>query len=210
MNGGIGSYPGQLIYEGGFIVAPDPSPTHETKSFVGWSLEKDSDVKYSFETPVTNDMTLYAIWIESVPVVEKTVTYIFTSNTWSANKTLDGTTTTENWINGKSGLAFLNGGIQVNTGASGANATSSISFSNVKSIEIIYFTNASKGVGTIETKVGDEVVQLFNVTKPSSGGGTPRSAGIVTVDNLSGQVKITVTCTTNSVFIQSINITYLS
>ena len=97
-------------------------------------------------------------------------------------------------------------GIQIPTGASGANGTTKITFYNVKSIEITYSTNASSGAGTIVTKVGNETVQTFTVS--TSGGTTNRSAGVINVDSLDGAITITINCTTNSIYLYGIKIVH--
>lgn len=138
-----------------------------------------------------------------------TTTYTFTSKSWAANPA--------SWTSGKDGLAFLNEAIQVSTGATGAYGTSPVSFSNVVQVDVNYFTNASNGVGTISVfsvgststafNGGSQIGSTFNVTKPASGGGTLKTATFNASSSVSGHVRIQVTCTTNSVFIQSVTIT---
>ena len=82
-------------------------------------------------------------------------TYTFTSKAWAA--TLG--ESAANWTSGKDGNQFQNGrGVQVTTGATGANATSPVSFDNVTKIEVTYSTNASSGAGTIKVQVGSNSV----------------------------------------------------
>ena len=140
--------------------------------------------------------------------VQKEITYKFISKSWGATSSIDGgDETAENWTSVKDGLGFATDqGIQVTTGVSGAKGTSK-SIDNIVSIEVIYATNASKGKGTIEVSIGSSIVQTYTVT--TVGGVTPRSAGIVPIDSLSGAVSIEVTTTTNSIYIHSIIITYL-
>ncbi|CCV66512.1 putative extracellular nuclease, surface-anchored [Paracholeplasma brassicae] len=139
--------------------------------------------------------------------VQKEITYKFKSKSWEATSSIDGgDETAENWTLVKAGNGFATQGIQVSTGASGAKGTSK-SIDNIVAIEVIYATNASKGKGTIEVSIGSSIVQTYMVT--TVGGVTPRSAGIVSIDNLSGAVSIEVTTTTNSIYINSIIITYL-
>ena len=111
------------------------------------------------------------------------------------------------WTSGKDGNQYTSGrGVQVTTAASGANATSPISFNNISRIDVIYSTNASKGKGTISLQVGSNTSKSFTVT--SSGGITDRTASFEYSPNESGSVKITVTCSENSIYIKSVTITY--
>lgn len=122
-------------------------------------------------------------------------TYTFNSKTWGATPT--------NWTSGMDGYAYDNG-IQVTTGASGANGTSPISFEAVQEVVVEYRTNASKGEGSIDVQVGStSLTTTDEVTK--TGGTTPRNL-TYTANNLSGKVKITITCTTNSLYVLSCTI----
>ena len=98
----------------------------------------------------------------SVMAVE-TVTYVFTSKSWAATLNDE----PANWISGQDGAGFLNQGVQVTTSASGANATSPVSFENVKKIIVTYNTNKSAGAGTLGIKIGsnDEVVKPWQRTE---------------------------------------------
>lgn len=196
------------VNEGDVVIKPaDPTKTGYT--FKNWYTDTNYDVLFNFATLITADASVYADWTENTtePVINELV-FTFNSKSWGATSSLNGATPIANdWTSGKDGLAVLAQGLQVNTGTSGANGTSTV-INNIISIEVIYATNASNGVGTIVTSIGGTQVQSFNVLKPSSGGTTPRSAGQINVSNLSGAVTITVTCTTNSVFINSIIIRY--
>jgi len=134
--------------------------------------------------------------------------YIFNSKSWG--------TTTIDWTSGKDGNQFQSGrGIQVTTGASGAYGNSP-SFSNVSKVEVIYSTNESAGVGTIrvnsvassaaEANSGTQIGSTFNVTKPSSGGTTEKTAIFNASTPLSGNIQVVVTCSTNSIYIKSVTI----
>ena len=122
---------------------------------------------------------------------DTTTTYTFSSGSWEA--------TPANWNAGKNG-GFTNGqGVQVTTGYSGANATSPKSFTNVNKIVVTYCTNSKNGVGTIKVQVGSGTEKSFSVTKPSSGGTTLKTTEFTFSPNETGNVKITVDCTTNSI-----------
>ena len=133
------------------------------------------------------------------------VTYTFTSKSWAA--TSGGVAA--NWTSGKDGDQLTSGrGIQITTGASGANATSPISFSNVSSVVVTYSTNASKGAGSISVKVGTNTAHSQNVTK--TGGTTDRTLTYDINPAETGNITLTVTCTTNSIYVKSVAITYSS
>lgn len=136
-------------------------------------------------------------------------TYVFTSKSWGSTESVStGTAPGITWKPGQDGGQLTSGqGIQVTTTYSGANATSSASFTNVSKIVVTYCTNATKGAGAIKVKVGSGTEQSFSVTKPSSGGTTLKTTEFTFNPNESGAVKITAECTTNSVYIYSIAIT---
>lgn len=136
----------------------------------------------------------------SAEVWGATTTYTFTSKSWAD--------TSNGWTSGKDGNALTsNQGVQVTTGVTGANATTKNSFTNISRIDVQYCTNASKGAGSIKIQVGSNTEKTFSVTKPSSGGTTLKTATFTFNPNETGKVKITVECTTNSVYIYSVTIT---
>ena len=129
-----------------------------------------------------------------------TTTYTFTSKAWADSS--------NGWTSGKDGNALTsNQGVQVTTGVTGANATTKNSFTNISSVAVQYCTNASKGAGSIKIQVGSNTQKSFSVTKPSSSGTTLKTATFTFDPNETGKVKITVDCTTNSVYIYSVTIT---
>lgn len=131
------------------------------------------------------------------------VTYEFTSNSWGAKIG----STTANWTSGKDGNQLnATQGVQVTSKKTGANATSPISFSNISKIVVVYSTNASSGAGTINIKVGSNTEKSFTVS--TTGGTTGRDAEFNFSPNETGSVKLTVNCTTNSIYIKSVTITY--
>ena len=129
---------------------------------------------------------------------EQTVTYQFTSKSWAA--------TPSNWTSGKDGNGFSNSGVQVTSGYSGANGTSPVSYAAVQSVVVTYCTNASKGAGNIIVYVGSTQIASKPVT--TSGGTTGRDMAFDSDGSLSGNIKIEVTCTTNSIYIIACAITY--
>lgn len=128
---------------------------------------------------------------------EETTTYNFTSKSWAA--------TPANWTSGKDGGGYLNSGVQVTSTYSGANGTSPESFDAVQSVVVTYCTNASKGAGNIIVYVGGTQISSQAVT--TSGGTTGREMTFASDGSLSGNVKIEVTCTTNSIYIIACTIT---
>ena len=127
-----------------------------------------------------------------------TYTYTFTSKAWAD--------ATSSWTSGKDGGQMQSGrGVQVSSTYSGANATCKTSMNNIQKVVFVYSTNASAGAGSIKVSIGNQEKTL-NVTK--TGGTTDRNLEFDFSDSpLSGQLKFTVTCTTNSIYIKSVSIT---
>ncbi len=150
-------------------------------------------------------LTLLLCAVASVGWASET-TYYFTSGKWAA--VLGDHSTPSNWTSGKDGGFTSNQGVQVTTNNTGANATSPISFENVSKVTVEYCTNTSKGKGTILIQVGEGEAKSFSVSAPSSGGTTLKSTDFSFNPAESGNVKITVNCTTNSIYIHAITITY--
>ena len=128
-----------------------------------------------------------------------TTTYTFTTKAWGDS--------TNGWERGKDGNQFTSGrGVQVTKGVTGANATSITSFTNVSKVVVTYSTNASDGAGSIAIQVGSNTAHSQNVTK--TGGTTDRTLTYTISPNETGEVKLTVTCTTNSIYVKSVAITH--
>lgn len=127
-----------------------------------------------------------------------TYTYTFTSKAWAD--------ATSSWTSGKDGGQMQSGrGVQVSSTYSGANATCKTSMNNVQKVVFVYSTNASSGAGSIKVSIGNQEKTL-DVTK--TGGTADRNLEFDFSDSpLSGQLKFTVTCTTNSIYIKSVSIT---
>ena len=129
------------------------------------------------------------------------ITYTFNSKSWGASPA--------NWTSGKDGGQLTSGqGIQVSKTYSGANGSSPVSFTNISKIEVQYCTNNKSGVGTIKVQVGSGTEQSFSVSAPSSGGTTLKTTTFTYSTKETGSVKVTGTCTTNSVYIYSVTIYY--
>ena len=137
--------------------------------------------------------------MSGLQAAEQTITYTFNSKSWGADPA--------NWTSIKDGNQMQGGrGVQITTGASGASATSPESISNVTNVEVVYSTNASKGKGNITISVGETEIASQAVT--TTGGTTDRSMNFTPESPLTGNVTIAVTCTTNSIYVKSVTITY--
>lgn len=149
-------------------------------------------------------LVLLATTTQSAWGAEATETATFNSKSWGI---VDGSNFS--WTSGKDGNGFTNNqGVQITTDVSGANATTSKSFTNISKIEVTYCTNSSKGKGTITLQVGTGTAQSFSVSAPSSGGTTRKTTTFNYATPESGAVKLTVACTTNSIYIYSVTVTY--
>ena len=136
---------------------------------------------------------------------ETTTTYVFNSRDWAAK--VDGVEA--NWTSNKRASGFTEGqGIQITTSATGANATSPQSFNSISKIVVTYCTNNKSGKGDIKVKIGSGSTKSFSVTAPSSGGTTLKTTEFNYNPTETGKVTLTVDCSTNSVYIYSIAITY--
>ena len=148
-------------------------------------------------------LLLFALITGSSSAWADEITYTFNTKSWGATVGDD----EANWTSGKDGGQMQNGrGIQVTTSASGANATSPTSINNISKIVVTYSTNASKGAGSIAFQVGEGEEKSQDVTK--TGGTDDRTLTYNFSPAETGKVKITVTCTTNSIYVKSVTITY--
>lgn len=135
-------------------------------------------------------------YIESTTEYEtKTQTTSFSSDIWEDPELL--------WYCGKRGYAFV-GGVQVTSKYSGAYCVSKNTYNMVKKVTITYFTNASTGSGSITVAVGKRYITQ-EVTKV--GGKTPRTLSF-DFTNASGAIQLLVECSTNSIYIKDIEVTY--
>ena len=109
------SIPSQIIESGQTALAPS-NPTLEGYVFDCWSTSPSTRIPYDFNTPVTQDMTLYAVWVETLvftttPTSQGTVSAVpnmagtilcdaagsrdYTSLLWDLG---DGTLSTDNYV----------------------------------------------------------------------------------------------------------------
>lgn len=131
------------------------------------------------------------------------VTYTFTSKTWEA--TCDGVAA--NWTSKKDGAGFSNG-VQATDASKtdGIVAISPKSFEKVTKVTVAYHTNKKDGAGNINVKIGDNAEISKSVT--NKGGTTSRSLEYTPAENQTGNVVLTVNCTKNSIYVESVSITY--
>lgn len=141
--------------------------------------------------------------ISNLYAAEKTVTYTFTSKTWEA--TCDGVAA--NWTSKKEGAGFSNG-VQATDAFKTEDivAISPKSFEKVTKVTVAYHTNSKKGAGTISVKIGDNTGISKSVT--NTGGTKSRSLEYTLAENQTGNVALAVKCTTNSIYVESVSITY--
>ena len=136
-----------------------------------------------------------------ITAAEKTITYTFTTKDWNAT---DQEGNAANWTLGASASKDLEtDGIPVYKAETGANATSPISFNNIKKVVLIWGTSGS-GAGNIVLTVGgtDQTAKRVSSDKKNQ-------SYAVTFDTpVNGKVKFTVNCTKSTIFIKSVAVTY--
>lgn len=186
--------------------ADDEADPCDGWEFKGWiksntSFAEGQTSAPSFTTSVTSATTLYAVYGKTETTgggSSTSATYTFKSKSWTA--------TEGNWTSGKDGAGYSNSGVQVTAGASGANATCPNSYNTITGITVSYCTNSSSGAGSITMGVGStELTQT--VTK--TGGTTARNLDFdFSSTKPSGTPKITVSCSTNSIYVCGVTITY--
>lgn len=131
-------------------------------------------------------------------------TYTFTSAQWASKiGTTPCDTATDGWRSIRDAIDFSTSyqlGAKVTAAASGAGAESIQSFSNVRRVTFNFATTTS-GRGTIHLEVGpwqkDTAVHIAT---------TNEDLVIVLPTEISGQIRFTVNCTRNSIWINSISI----
>lgn len=105
-------------------------------------------------------------------------------------------------------------GAQLTGGNSGAITFTGFSPSvTITKVEVSYCTNSSKGAGTLTATYGTKQLGTFSVTKPSSNGTTLKTATLYnnstgTTCNATDNFVLSASATANSVYINSVTITY--
>ena len=194
-------------FSGQIPTMPDqPDACDATRIFIGWTAQtnvtdRPADLFKDAAPALTADKTFFAVFADEDKHLDTKghQGYKFSSNKWAASPA--------NWVSGRNGTAYTNGrGIQVSLATSGAYATAPDTYTNVDTIKVNYCTNASSGAGKITIYVGEEAITK-SVDK--TGGATLREVvfDFATI-RPSGEVVISVECTTNSIYIDSITISY--
>ena len=85
----------QLVADGGVAFKPE-EPMRERYTFGGWYIDAALTKPFSFSTPITSDITLYAKWIKGSPEVEATYAVVgLGSMTWTEGSDEDFAVTIE-------------------------------------------------------------------------------------------------------------------
>lgn len=190
----------------GKVVLPDDEPEAcaDGKVFVGWCKTADYSSATTAPTFVkagdaaAEGDIFYAVFAtkDGEGGAPQTTTYTFTSKAWAD--------ATGAWTSTKDGNQLTSGqGVQVTSAASGAGAETKQALDNVSKVVVNYCTNASKGAGSITVSIGS-TKQSEDVTK---NGGTTLRALEYTFSNASGKAAFEVTCSTNSIYVNSVSIT---
>ena len=123
--------------------------------------------------------------------------YTFTSNAWAD--------ATSSWTSIANGYQKKDQGIWVTVAKTGAGASTKSSMTNVSKVIVTYCTNASSGAGSIQVSVNNDNTQTLNVT--TDGGSSHRTLEFdYSQSKPTGVVSFKVNCTTNSIYIKSIEI----
>lgn len=187
----------------GSVVLPENEPEGcDGKVFVGWT--KTANYESASVAPAfvqtgdaASQTTFYAVFATQGEGGGSEVnTYTFTSKSWAES--------TGTWTGTKDGNQYTaNQGVQVTTGATGAGASTSKSFSGVTKAVVNYCTNSKNGEGSIDVTIGSTKVS-HDVTKT---GGTSLRDLEFEFEGVTGSASIVVNCTTNSIYVNSISIT---
>ncbi len=132
-------------------------------------------------------------------------TYTFTSAEWASRQ---GTTpcdiTTDGWISDKDAAGYSSSysiGVQVTQNYTGAGATSVKSFNHVRRLTLNYATT-TKGQGSISVQVGENTPIDSTVTIST----TNRDLTIILPEEQTGTITLTVHCSRNSIYLNSVSI----
>ncbi|MBQ8938770.1 MAG: InlB B-repeat-containing protein [Paludibacteraceae bacterium] len=210
----------------GYLSALPSAPADNTLSgcqtngkFMGWSASKvmpaqdiaPADIFSEVEDApeITENVTFYAVFANGVAGAETPVntTYTFNSKSWGD--------ATNSWSSDDAGDGLTDGrGIQIASdgafsgAANGsAAATTKNNYTSVTKVIVTYSTNKSAGAGTIAIKVNN-VAYTGNASVTSTGGTSDRTIEYTPTTAQTGKVNISVSCTTNSIFIKSVQIYY--
>ena len=158
-----------------------------------WSGGLEDAQPYTL-TNVTSDVNYYAYFKSQSHQVE--TTYTFNDKYWNDD--------TGTWKSQNDAYGILDGFVQVTLSASGAGAMSNRTFNNITSIKINACTT-SKGVGSVDIYINDIYKgQICSLSKQS----TPTDYEMKFETPITGYIEFVVRCTTNSMKIGPITITY--
>ena len=172
-------------------------------SFQGWiysatAFAEGQTYSPGFVTTVSGEAILEAVYGQGGSG-ENSATHTFTSSSWMTKESGE-------WTSDRYGAGYSYNGVQITTTTDDANALCPITYNLIDSVVVSYCTNASSGAGGVVISIG-ETNQTQAVT--STGGTTPRDISFDFSDSKpSGNPKITVNCTKNSIYICSITIYY--
>jgi len=159
---------------------------------------------------------LLALVISATMVKAGITTYTFTSEKWASQvgaTKCDGKT--DGWISDKNASSYSAKqpyvsavGTKVETGTSGAGATSVKEFTKVRRVTINFAQNSSKGKGVVYVQVGSNNPDSLIINKPSkSGDGVyNRDSNIVITGEPSGKIKFWIKCTENAIYLNSLTV----
>ncbi|MCM1034678.1 MAG: hypothetical protein NC038_03835 [Paludibacter sp.] len=155
--------------------------------------------------------------IYTIGIFAAQTTYTFTSKAWTSKiETITTDGKTDGWTSIKDAYSYQNGydtpqgitgrGMQVTSKASGAEGISIVSFNNIRSLRINYCTNNKAGAGTLVIWIGENDSVVTAITSPTSNGSINRDIEISLPQPQTGHIRFKINCTTNSLYINSINI----
>ena len=142
----------------------------------------------------------------TMPAMAGVTTYTFTSKQWASRQ---GTTAcdgkTDGWVCDKEGESLSTSyqlGVRVTAGFSGAGATSVLTFNQVQRITFNYATT-TKGKGSLRVQIGDNapIDTALAIANPDN-----TNCTLVLPEEQTGQVRFTVNCSKNSIYLNSITI----
>ena len=164
-------------------------------------------------------LSIVIICVASLHSYAETTIYTFTSKDWKSaiNATVcDGKN--DGWVCDIEAYDYQAGyedaqnrvygrGVSVKTGTSGAGATSIVTFEEVRSVDINFCQNASKGKGSIFVQIGENTPHELIINRP------PKSMGQYNRDTTiqisvaeTGKIRFWINCSENAININTISI----
>ena len=105
----------RLVTEGNTVEKPQQNPKRQGYTFAGWSTSASRNIPFDFTTPVSSDITLYAVWHRIRP-------------TWTVSFAYD----LPSSIDGKAVISPVPAAIKVTDGNTIANQTVSLSYNGTE------------------------------------------------------------------------------